>query len=309
MAVVTKKLVSGMVMLCASAVFVLATCQMLRNVEPFHTWYYSFAWWSVILFFQSVLYRRWGRAILFDNPLDFVRLLPVSVTVWLIFEAFNFRLQNWHYENLPSMTTVRLLGYTIAYATVLPGLFTARDLLERCGLWKNLRCRPLRAPQKLYRTLTALGLACGILPLLWPRYFFPLVWGAFIFLLEPRNHRTGAGSLLRDWENGSPRHFFLLLASGLLCGLLWELWNYWAGSRWVYTVPFVGGLKVFEMPLLGFLGFPPFAVECYAMYCFTVATWAKLGPARKVGLAFGVAAFDLLVFYGIDRLTVLSFSG
>jgi len=28
----------------------------------------------------------------------------------------------------------------------------------------------------------------------------------------------------------------------------------------------VGSLKLFEMPLPGYLGFPPFALECYAMY-------------------------------------------
>jgi hypothetical protein len=50
---------------------------------------------------------------------------------------------------------------------------------------------------------------------------------------------------------------------------LWEFWNYWAVSRWTYTVPYqLFGWKVFEMPALGYLGYPPFAVECWAMYVF-----------------------------------------
>jgi hypothetical protein len=57
-----------------------------------------------------------------------------------------------------------------------------------------------------------------------------------------------------------------LLTSGALCGVLWEFWNYWALTRWTYSVPYVSHLKVFEMPALGYLGFPPFALECYAMY-------------------------------------------
>jgi len=32
------------------------------------------------------------------------------------------------------------------------------------------------------------------------------------------------------------------------------------------AVPYLGHVKVFEMPVLGYLGFPPFALECYAMY-------------------------------------------
>jgi hypothetical protein len=27
-------------------------------------------------------------------------------------------------------------------------------------------------------------------------------------------------------------------------------------------------MKVFEMPILGFFGFPPFALECFALYHF-----------------------------------------
>ncbi len=51
-----------------------------------------------------------------------------------------------------------------------------------------------------------------------------------------------------------------------MCGVLWEFWNYWATTKWTYTVPYAGNVKIFEMPVLGYLGFPPFALECYAMY-------------------------------------------
>jgi hypothetical protein len=33
-------------------------------------------------------------------------------------------------------------------------------------------------------------------------------------------------------------------------------------------VPYFGNVKIFEMPVLGFLGFPPFAIECWAIYIF-----------------------------------------
>ncbi|OGK99442.1 MAG: hypothetical protein A3J45_08560 [Candidatus Rokubacteria bacterium RIFCSPHIGHO2_02_FULL_69_13] len=50
--------------------------------------------------------------------------------------------------------------------------------------------------------------------------------------------------------------------------MLWEFWNFWALSRWTYTVPYGGDWKIFEMPVLGYLGFPPFALEAFAMYNF-----------------------------------------
>jgi hypothetical protein len=56
--------------------------------------------------------------------------------------------------------------------------------------------------------------------------------------------------------------------SGLICGALWEAWNIHARTKWIYSVPFFDELKLGEMPVLGFLGFPPFALECYALVNF-----------------------------------------
>jgi hypothetical protein len=56
------------------------------------------------------------------------------------------------------------------------------------------------------------------------------------------------------------------LLGGLVCGILWEFWNFWARTKWIYAVPILSEIKIFEMPVLGFLGFPPFAVECYVLY-------------------------------------------
>ena len=60
----------------------------------------------------------------------------------------------------------------------------------------------------------------------------------------------------------------IMFLAGLVCGLLWEFWNFWATSKWHYNVPYLGHVKIFEMPILGFLGFMPFAVESYAIYIF-----------------------------------------
>src|SRR5208283_5641891 len=99
------------------------------------------------------------------------------------------------------------------------------------------------------------------------------------------------------------------------CGLLWELWNFRAGSKWIYTVPHAGFLKIFEMSLFGFLGFPPFALECYAMsaafFLLISKIREKYSPGRALCIystvAVLVALFDILVFAGIDRFTVISF--
>jgi len=302
-------------MVGAPSLFLVATLAMMRKREPFYTWFYSFAWWSYILFIESFLFYRKHNSLLFTNPTRFLLLLPLSVSIWLIFEAFNFRLQNWHYLYLPSSRGLRWLGYTIAYATVLPALFCTRNLLDFLGFFPDTGKLPKR-PGRLKDHSVGLGLALLALALLFPKIFFPLVWLGFIFLLEPFNYRNGAGSILRDLEEGSARPLHLLLLSGLLCGILWEFWNFWAGSKWVYTIPYLGFLTIFEMPILGFLGFPPFAVECYVMTntCFFLMdrihrkrnSRTRLVSWSIIGIV--LASFDVLCYLGIDSFTVTSFS-
>ena len=49
-------------------------------------------------------------------------------------------------------------------------------------------------------------------------------------------------------------------------------------------------LKLFEMPLPGYLGFPAFAVECFTMYVFVRTALAfdrrrpASGPGRSIAL-------------------------
>ena len=66
-----------------------------------------------------------------------------------------------------------------------------------------------------------------------------------------------------------------LLLTGIILGLLWEFWNYYAIIKWTYNVPYVGFLKIFEMPILGYFGYFPFALELYAMYHFSVYLYQK----------------------------------
>ena len=155
-----------------------------------------------------------------------------------------------------------------------------------------------------------------------PQYFFCLIWVGFIFLLEPFNYRYGGRSLLRDLETGNPRRIYLLLVAGLICGLLWEFWNFWALSKWIYTVPFFNKTKGFEMPFPGFLGFPPFAIQAYVMYNFIslfrfnrgweTSTY-HLHPGQKTRrltsflTAILMVSFFILIFQAIDLKTVDSY--
>jgi hypothetical protein len=91
------------------------------------------------------------------------------------------------------------------------------------------------------------------------------------------NDRIGIGSFSEMFRKGDYGLFVSLIVSGAICGLLWEFWNFWAGTKWHYHVPYFPNVKLFEMPVMGYLGFLPFAAECYLMYRFT----RFLTPARR----------------------------
>ena len=58
----------------------------------------------------------------------------------------------------------------------------------------------------------------------------------------------------------------VLFAAGLICGWFWELWNVFSMPKWIYHVPLVNLPKLFEMPLLGYGGYLPFALEVFAAW-------------------------------------------
>ncbi len=311
----TKRAASIFSMAVAAIVFAFAAVKMLQKQDPFYTWFYCFAWWSFILFGQSLLYFRFGESTLFCRPKDLFLWLPLSITIWLIFEAFNFRLNNWSYINVPSSKGVRWGGYALSFATVLPGIFTMKSLLELSLSTGKVRRSPSTPSYRFGFILIPIGVVSLLLPILWPAYFFPLVWIGFIFLLDPLNLLLGGRSLLSEARHGSYQNLVFTLAAGMLCGILWEFWNYWAGSKWIYTIPYVDWIKVFEMPFLGFFGFPPFAIECLVMTNFLTIVMKRMkqleSPRTKGVLTISaillVVLFDLLVFSGIDRFTVISY--
>jgi len=77
------------------------------------------------------------------------------------------------------------------------------------------------------------GTAMLMLPIVHPStYLAAPVWLGFILLVDPINARAGDESILGDLRNKRYGRLVNLLLSGLVCGLIWECWNYEAGTKW-----------------------------------------------------------------------------
>ncbi len=239
-------------------------------------WFTPIVWTGYILFVDALLDRIVGRSLLTTDRVEFLIIAIVSIGCWWLFEFYNaprFWKSDleiwWHYHNLEPNPYLRRAGYDWAFATIFPAMFLTAEALVRT-VFKKLDCfQPIRISRAGLYALIFFGALMAILPLfIISAWFAPLIWLSFIFLLDPINFLRGWPSITGDLRQGSYRRLFGLLAAGGICGLLWEFWNYWALSRWTYTVPYFGNIKLFEMPVLGYFGFLPFAVECWAMYIF-----------------------------------------
>ena len=165
-------------------------------------WLYFFAWYPLILFLDGVLYGLRGDSWLLDRPRDLLKMAFWSVSVWLVFEALNLVLKNWGYAGVIANPWVRWPGQALAFATVLPGVLLGAEVLAALGIFRGRRGRPLTLPLAWEPAALLLGTACLVLPLVWPRYYFPLVWGAGFFLLDPFVKLLGGRSLIQAWLDG-----------------------------------------------------------------------------------------------------------
>ncbi len=191
-------------------------------------------WWAYILIVDAGIYRRKGTSLLTDRRGSFVIQCILSVAFWCLFEAYNRVMPGWRYLNLPSDLSLRLLGYAISFATIMPGLFLTCELLQSYEFLARARTASFRWSRGLLAASVAIGAIFVIAPPFMPQntrgYLWAFVWLGWFLLLEP--------------------------------------FNYW-------RVPHGQSAKFFEMPLVGFLGFLPFALECFVMFHFVASSFTR----------------------------------
>jgi len=257
-------------------------------------WFTPIVWTGYILFVDALVYKFTGRSLLMTDRLEFLMIAVFSIGVWWLFEFYNaprFWRSDlelwWHYHNLEQNPFLRRVGYDWAFATIFPLLFLTAELFAATLFKQKSRSLTINFSRPILIGLVMVGAAGATGPLLYPSaWFAPVIWLSFIFLFDPVNALRGQPSITNDLRHGDWRRLWSLLLSGLVCGVLWEFWNYWAISKWTYTVPFFGDVKIFEMPVLGFLGFPPFAVECWVMYIFFRSLLQPSAPVTNGSVIF-----------------------
>jgi hypothetical protein len=235
-------------------------------------------WLGYILVVDALVLRRTGSSLLTRSPRDFGMLFVISVPVWWLFEAINWRTGNWAYLGRELFTDLEYFVFaSLSFSTVMPAVLSTAELMGTFGWIQRFSRGPrVSAAARICSGLFLSGLAMLGLVLVSPQIFYPLVWISVLCLVEPLNVWLGKRSILTHLQHGDWRPVTALCTGALTCGFFWEMWNYWSYPKWVYHLPGVGFWPLFEMPFLGYLGYLPFGLELYVL--------AHLVRRRALGL-------------------------
>ena len=237
-------------------------------------WAFFPLWLGYSLTVDALTFVRRGDSLLTRDRLGYLGLFLVSAPAWWLFELIDLRTQNWLYEGREYFSNLEYAVLaSLSFSTVMPAVFGTAELVGTFGWLQRLR-RGWRIP--LTRGVTIGFFASGWLMLAllsrWPRYFFPFTWLSIYFIIAPVNVWLGHRSLARHTDQGDWRPVLALWIGCLICAFFWEMWNVYSYPKWVYDVPFVDVLHVFEMPLLGYGGYLPFSLELFALYHLMIGT-------------------------------------
>jgi len=108
-----------------------------------------------------------------------------------------------------------------------------------------------------------------------PQFAYPLLWISPLMVFVLVQIVLKERCILDALTTGNWGFVFRFATAALICGIVWETWNYYSYAKWIYNVPWVYRFHVWEMPVVGFAGYLPFGVECAAVAAWVFPNFTK----------------------------------
>ncbi|HSE83852.1 MAG TPA: hypothetical protein VLB01_04840 [Thermodesulfobacteriota bacterium] len=274
-----KPLIKGLPVHGWPGIALVVTFWMLNWLLPGPRTHWGFfpLWLGYCLTVDALVFSRKGSSMLTRGPGGYAILFLVSIPAWWLFELLNKYTRNWHYIGGEFLTDLEYAVLaSLSFSTVIPAVFGTAELVSTFKWIKQIKRGPVVKPTPLTLLVFFItGWLMLILLLAYPTYFFPFLWLSVYFILEPLNVLLKNRSLFEYTTSGDWRPVLALWLGCLICGFFWEMWNFFSYPKWIYDVPFVNFLNIFEMPLLGYGGYLPFALELFALYHLIIGIFGQ----------------------------------
>ena len=202
---------------------------------------------------------------------DATNLVPARAfsgqrAILVYFEYLNRFAQNWYYVGQELFTPLTYTVHaTVAFSTVLPAVISTSELLRSHPALRRPRFRrPLVLGNRQMNAGAMLVFAsCGLLGVAGaPDYWYPVLWVSPLLILLSLQVLFREENLFQKLERGEWQTVTVPALAALVCGFFWEMWNHYSYPKWAYCIPYVQRFEIFEMPLVGYLGYLPFGLQC-----------------------------------------------
>lgn len=241
--------------------------------------------WGFTLILDGIVYSiSNGDSMINKKPSELIAIGVASMSGWMLFDFLNFFIdRNWFY---PKAELVNTRNYEfVIYAFLgssgfFPMAFEWYFLLRKIRILnvKYSDGPKIKTPRWLLWGFIAICMyGLYITPGSQDKYFY-ILWLAPVIIL------TSSLTLVRVWTPFTPiaqGNWTALLTFSLtyfIQGFLLEMWNYmsadhidgtlytWNAAYWQYCLPFVHVFPIFEMPVVGYLGYFFFSIHCYVWW-------------------------------------------
>lgn len=245
------------------------------------TWMYKFVdillWWGFTLMVDGYVFvRTGGRSLVSIRHRELVGIAVASTLGWMFFEYLNFFVDdNWYYPQGGQVPPAEFLSFSILASTaVFPISFEFYSLFNTFNGFKHKFAKgpKIVLPKWLKTTLFVFCLVIIFGISFYPDIMFFSLWLCPLIMLAVLLDRLNIWSPFDPIKEGNWSPLLLIALSWVFAGVFVESWNYFSADHidgaiitentlyWAYSVPFVNVLHVFEMPLLGYLGYLPYGI-------------------------------------------------
>lgn len=241
--------------------------------------------WGLFLILDGITYvRNGGRSMISHRIQEVIGIAMASAFGWMLFEYLNFFVDdNWYYPFGDIIDREVFLLYAIVISTgLLPLSFGFYELFNTFRFFQNRYTQGVKIilPEKLKTAMIVLCLLGMLGSGLFPDYLFFSLWLAPGILIALALDKLGMWTPLRSIGKGNWRPTLVFALTYLAAGLCLEGENYFSGihsqdgevlftmapAYWQYNLPYVNRFHLFEMPIVGFLGYMPFSLYTWVWW-------------------------------------------
>ncbi len=246
-------------------------------------WAYIPMFWGFTLLLDAVLFMRdHTKSMVFNNPREMIAIGVAAMGGWMLFEYLNFFVrENWIYPFSTLMPKPEFLIYAIAGSSgLMPVIFVIYRLLGTLpGFSDRYRQGISINPSSAFGTILLIFFFTSMfLVPFFPNQLFGMLWISPMCIMVITLHKIGEWTPISPlkWGDWAPLMKYTL--TYLIYGLFLECMNYFSGihhgdtvisyttAYWQYSIPYVNFWHVFEMPIVGFIGYLPFGIYCSAWW-------------------------------------------